>query len=201
MHAASTTTNVITMYMNMYMNMDQLIHVCNNGNTIARDLYDNVFMMPERGVADKFEVMCVVCLASQLTSVEKMSYLFDIFNFNSKGFLVRSEIIFLIVASIKGSNRVDKSVKILSDEQIETLIEHIFSNYAVFNPLSLRKPEIIKCGTETLDIRLFFDSWRGHSGQVLLKVSTCILYRHYNNNNNNNNNDDDDDDDIVANML
>ncbi len=141
---------------------------------IARDLYDNVFKLPDRGVADKFEVMCVVCLASQLTSVEKMGYLFDIFNFNSKGFLVRSEITFMLVAATKGSNRVDKSVKTLSDDQIETLIEHIFENYAVFNPLSLRKPEIIKCGTETLDIRLFLDAWRGHSGQVLLKVIISI---------------------------
>ncbi len=123
-------------------------------------------------MADKFEVMCVICLASQLTSVEKMSYLFDIFNFNSKGFLVKSEITFLIVAAVKGANRVDKSIKTLTENQIETLIEHIFSNYAKSGPTALRKPEVIKCGVETLDIRLFLDSWRGHSGQVLLKVGS-----------------------------
>ena len=46
----------------------------------ARDLFENVFDCDRIGVADKYEVMCLICLLSCLSNQEKVEYLFDIFN-------------------------------------------------------------------------------------------------------------------------
>lgn len=134
-----------------------------------RDLFENTFVIKGRGIADKFEVLSVSILASSLTSIEKVEFLFDVFNFNDKGYLLASELSLLILSAINGCNRVDHSIKTPSEKFIDILVSHAMTNYAT-SVDHIRRPELVKFSSDMQDIRYFLDAWSGHAGQVLLST-------------------------------
>ena len=58
-------------------------------------------------LVDKFETMCMVLLCSRLSNEKKVKLLFDLFNFNGKGYLVESEISLLLLSVLTVTSKVD----------------------------------------------------------------------------------------------
>ena len=51
---------------------------------VLYDIFDKVFDTDNNKIVDKFEVLCVICLVSSLSNSEKVQFLFDIFNLDSR---------------------------------------------------------------------------------------------------------------------
>jgi hypothetical protein len=49
------------------------------------DLFSKVFDSRGNAIVDKMGVICAICLLSKLSNVEKVEFLFEIFNFDNKG--------------------------------------------------------------------------------------------------------------------
>lgn len=132
-----------------------------------RELFNNVFDTDNNKLIDKLEVMCVIILISALSTLEKIEYLFELFNFNEKGYLTRSEVSLLIITVVTSIYKIDSNYIIPSKPIIENILNTSFL-FAKFNINVLRKPELIAFIAETEVVRLYLDTFRGISSQVLL---------------------------------
>ena len=97
-----------------------------------------------------------------------MEWLFDLFNFNSKGYLIRSDMSLLILSVASGICKADKNIAVPSTRQQAILLAESFKFGLVSPGHSLRKPEIVRFAANYKDVQLYLDAWRGHGGQVLL---------------------------------
>eukprot|EP01038_Epipyxis_sp_PR26KG_P010600 gene10600-14240_t len=135
---------------------------------IIRDLFQ-LFDTKKQSIIDKFEVMCALVLISKLTNKMKIYTIFDIFNFNNKGYLLESELFLMFSSLTRGVFKIDHSYIPPTMTVISDLIKFLLTNYAKEDPLkSVRKPELLLFVLENKDISGFIESWRGHSSQVLL---------------------------------
>lgn len=133
----------------------------------ARALFVNYFDTDKNQVVDKFEVMCVVCLASRMSNEEKIGFLFDVFNFNNKGYLLKSELSLMLQSITRGVYKMDQKYVPCSIQVIRELVDDALSR-AVVDKSSLRKPELVAFVINNDDALAFLESWRGHASQVLL---------------------------------
>jgi hypothetical protein len=118
-------------------------------------------------LVDKFEILCAICLLSSLSTEEKVLYIYEIFDFNCKGYLVENEIRLLLRSIAKCSSKIDINMKCLSPEKIEELTL-LSMTYGINSQGCLRKYELVQFVASTPSIRAFLESWRGHASQVLL---------------------------------
>ena len=134
-----------------------------------RSLFNDVFLTKGNKVVDKFEVMCVVCFASALSNAEKVAFIFDMFNFNEKGYLLEPEISVLLSSVTAGVYKADPNFVPPSPAMMQLLLKTALS-FASFDKSSnrLRKPELISFAAEVPDVQYFLDAWRGHAGQILI---------------------------------
>ena len=134
----------------------------------CRSLFNDVFDTDKNQLVDKFEVMCMVCLASKMSNMEKVYFLFDLFNFNNKGYLFESEISLLLMAVTRGAYKVDQKFLPPNTKTIEDLTKKALK-CAKYNPDYVRKPELVEFVVRNTEVMAFLDSWRGHAAQV------CVL--------------------------
>ena len=126
----------------------------------ARGLFDKIFDVNSRQLVDKYEVLCVITMASSLSAKEKIDYIFEAFNFNNKGYLTRSETSLMIRSVVSGIYKADPSIGLPSNELFEEYVSTAFT-FATQNSNSLRKPEIAKFSIDIRECREFMESWRG----------------------------------------
>lgn len=134
---------------------------------VLKKIFENVFDTDNNKLVDKFEVMSVICLASRLSNEDKVRFLFDILNFNQKGYLVESEVSLLLISVTNGVYKADRSCKVPTPAALKLLLDTAMT-FAVETPGRLRKPELVKFASETKDVIMFLDAWRGTGSQVLL---------------------------------
>lgn len=139
-----------------------------------RELFNNVFDTDGNRLVDKLEVMCVICMHSGLSTFDKLEFMFELFNFNEKGYLTRSEVSLLLRTVVGGIFKADNSFVPPSKPIMDNILETSFQ-FARFNPEVLRKPELIAFVAETEVVRLFMDAWRGISSQALLPTGESWL--------------------------
>lgn len=143
-------------------------------NTVSfhdtRDLFNNVFDSDGNKLVDKLEVLCVIALHSALSTHDKIEFIFELFNFNDKGYLTRAEVSLLLRTVTGGIFKTDRNFVPPSKPVMDNLIETVF-RFAKKDKSSVRKPELIDFVAETNDARLFMDAWRGIASQVLLSKS------------------------------
>lgn len=138
------------------------------GLPAARSLFRDVFDTDHNGLVDKMEVMCMICMTSKVPTREKVEFFFDLFNFNSKGYLNESELTLLIMAVSRGAFKVDQKFYPPPVKLIHEMVSSAFSTHAKYCPGTLRKPELVLFVTENPDISAYLECWRGHAAQVLL---------------------------------
>ena len=133
----------------------------------------------KNGIVDKFEVLCVIALASKLSDTSKIEYLFDIFNFNEKGYLLYDELTLLIMSIMNGVYKADKSLLTPSKKVCDVLTKHAMNYYCIIDSTkqTIRRAELVKFASETINVRSFLDAWRGHTSQVILAMNE--YYRDY----------------------
>jgi hypothetical protein len=131
-----------------------------------------VFLLFETrsGICDKFEVLCAITFLSNIFTESKIGLLFDLFDFNKKGYLLSNEIKMLLVTCIKAAQKVDKLLNIPQGiEVISNLVSIALSKFALVNPhTSIRKPEFVIFLAETREVQSFLDAWSGHTSHVLV---------------------------------
>lgn len=133
----------------------------------SRALFNEVFDLDGNGLVDKFEAMCVICLTSMISNQEKIYFFFDLFNFNSKGYLYDSELTLLLLAITRGVFKVDQKYIPPNNKVITSLVLEA-KLHAKADKRSIRKPELVKFALGNKDVLSFLESWRGHASQVLL---------------------------------
>ena len=109
---------------------------------MQRDLFNNVFDTDGNKLVDKLEVMCVICLHSALSTQDKVEFMFDLFNFNEKGYLTRSELSLLLKTVVGGTFKADKNFVSPSKPILDNLAVIAFQ-FAKKDPNCLRKPELV----------------------------------------------------------
>jgi hypothetical protein len=136
---------------------------------ILYDIFDKVFDTDNNKIVDKFEVLCVICLVSSLSNSEKVQFLFDIFNFNDKGYLIESDLSLLLLSATTGIFKIDPSIPPPS-LNIQKLVLKQAYEFCKVDPTKtkLRRPELVTFASEIKEVQLYLDAWRGHAGQVLL---------------------------------
>ena len=147
---------------------------CNYQN--LKSLFSDLFDTDGNKLVDKFEVLCVLGMASTLSVKKKVEYFFDIFNFNAKGYLTKSEISLMIKTVSKGMYKADKSPGCPNDKILDAFVAAVLS-YARCDETkqSIRKPELVVFSANTVEVRGFLESWRGVASQVLLPEG--VLWR------------------------
>lgn len=178
----SETELVDVFTLNSYQ-FEYLIDSKTIGYSDSKDLYNNVFLRNSfknddnsnilsrsRNTCDKFEVLSLIILLSSLSDLEKIEFLFRVFNFNHKGYLLQAELTLLFMSIINAVYKADPHLISPSVKLCDVLVYKVMIEYAVFDKSknTLRRSELIKFATETLEIRSFFDAWRGHANQVIL---------------------------------
>lgn len=136
----------------------------------VRSLFSDVFDTDKNSVIDKFELMSMVCLVSKISNLEKIHFLFDLFNFNEKGYLIESELMLLFLSISRGAYKVDQKYAPLPIKAINGLVKDALS-FAVKDSTqaSLRKPELVQFVLDTDKVMAFLESWRGIASQVLIR--------------------------------
>lgn len=149
--------------------------LCFSGSLYSHLLYSPLltllaFFTPSIQSVDKFETMCLLCLASALSNAEKVELFFDLFNFNDKGYLVESEISLLIQTVTRIVYKMDNKWPVPHVTVWKHLVYLSLKHFAVIDStgMSLRKPELVKFAAETQEVQRYLDAWRGHASQVLV---------------------------------
>ena len=139
--------------------------------TTSRDMFHEVLDTDKNRLVDKFEGVLLITLLSSLTNAEKVEYMFELLNFNDKGYLTRSELSLLLRTMTQAAQKADPAVTAPSNSLVNDLIDICFDHYCVKDAprkANLRKPELVKFAAETVQVQRYLDSWRGHASQVLL---------------------------------
>jgi hypothetical protein len=126
-----------------------------------------LFDTDKNKMVDKFEVVCIIILLSSLSNADKVGVLFDLFNFNDKGFLYDSEISLLILSVTATVQKADSKIK-PPTLSVQRQIVREAMEFAIFDPKSIRKPELVIFAAEKKEVQLYLDAWRGHASQLLL---------------------------------
>jgi hypothetical protein len=127
----------------------------------------------KKGVCDKYEVLCALTFLSDINSESKVALLFELFNFNKKGYLLPNEIKMLLVSATNAAKIVDKLLTIADSAMIEKLVKTALDKYALIAPQrSIRKPEFLLFAQETGRVQSFLDVWRGRVGHVVIPDDT-----------------------------
>lgn len=139
----------------------------------GRKLCKEIFQLFETrpGICDKFEVLCAITFLSNIFIESKISFLFDLFDFNKKGYLLSNEIKMLLVTSIKAAKNVDKLFIVPQVvEVISKMVSIALSKFALVDPQkSIRKPEFMIFLKETREIQSFLDAWKGHTSHIMVR--------------------------------
>lgn len=146
---------------------DYLIGVENLSFTALRDLFKEIFDTDNNGLVDKFEVMCIILMTSKVSSLEKVNFFFQMFNFNDKGYLNESELTLLLMAVTRGAYKIDQKFIPPSAKSIKSLVSEAFT-FCHRERDQLRKPELVEFVQHNVDVAAFLECWRGHASQVLL---------------------------------
>lgn len=133
----------------------------------ARHIFNVIFDTDSNELVDKFEIMCGIILLSAVSSEEKVEFLYDLFDFNCKGFLVETEVVLLLRNVTNCADKIDNNMGAPPDYRIRE-IAHDAMSFALMNPGSLRKYELVQFAANYPTVRAFLESWRGHASQVLL---------------------------------
>jgi hypothetical protein len=133
----------------------------------ARSLFSEIFDSDKNGLVDKFEVMCVIGMTSKISSLEKVHYFFDLFNFNDKGYLNESELTLLFMAVTRGAFKIDKKFHPPSAKLIKNFVDEALT-YAKTETNGIRKPELVQFVVNNPSVTAYLECWRGHASQVLV---------------------------------
>ena len=92
------------------------------GYSVARPMFDKIFDKDANKLVDKFEVICVLAMLSTMTTNEKIGFIFDLFNFNDKGYLTQAETSLLIRTLVTGVYKADPTIGMPSNTVFEVFI-------------------------------------------------------------------------------
>ena len=133
----------------------------------AIDVFVNVFDSDNNKLADKLEILCVLILASTLSSELKVETLYDTFDFDSKGFISRIELLLLLKIVLTATFKVDKSFHPPLDSVLAEILVSAW-RFSERGTESLRKYELVSFAANTPEIRSFLEIWRGQASQVFV---------------------------------
>jgi len=138
----------------------------------CRFLFNQVLDTDKNALVDKMEVMCLVCLCSQLSNAEKVEFLFELFNFNEKGYIVESEMALLILSITRVVAKVDHKFKDPPKPVWKHVIDLAYEHFAHIDTTkkSLRKPELVAFAAGVPQVTNYLDAFRGHAAQVFIKM-------------------------------
>jgi hypothetical protein len=132
-------------------------------------LFEEVFDTNSNKVVDKYELMCCVCLLSKLSNLDKIHFLFDLFNFNAKGYLLPPEISLLLISVSTGAYKADNKFAPPSHTYVANVVSQALS-FGLADPgKSLRKPELVAFTASVVDVNAYLEAWTGYAGQVLIR--------------------------------
>ncbi len=139
---------------------------------ICRHLFTKVFDTDKNGLVDKMEVMCLVCLCSSLSNAEKVEFLFELFNFNEKGYLVESEMSLLLLSITRVVNKIDSKFSQPAPPVWQHVIHLAYEHFANIDPdkKTMRKPELVQFAANLPQVTYYLDAFRGHASQVFVKM-------------------------------
>lgn len=133
----------------------------------ALDVFKNVFDTDSNKLVDKLEVMCVLCLASTLSSELKVEMLYDIFDFDNKGYLSEVELLLLFKVVTTASTKVDREIALPSTEGLAQLLADAW-HFSERGSETLRKYELVSFASNSPEVRSYMEVWRGHASQVFV---------------------------------
>lgn len=140
------------------------------GLAATNRLFHDVLDTDSNKLVDKFETMCLVLLCSSLSNEKKVKLMFDLFNFNGKGYLVESEISMLCLSVLTVVSKVDTNWPIPKKPMWKHVVQLALRHFAKMDPLtSLRKQELVLFAAQTVEVARYLDAWRGHASQVLVE--------------------------------
>ena len=124
----------------------------------------------KKGICDKYEVLCALTFLSDISCEAKVVLLFELFNFNKKGFLLPNEIHMLLLSSIHAAKIVDRLLNVAdAPKNVEILVTMALAKYAIIDPQkSVWKQEFILFTKEVRKVQSFLDVWGGRVGQVVI---------------------------------
>lgn len=147
------------------------------GHTNAKNLFALLDKESHR-IVDKYEVMCVIAMTSTLSSKEKVEFIFEVFNFNDKGYLTRSETSLMIRALVSGAYKADPSIGLPANHVFEEFVRRAMG-FAVANPESLRRPEVVRFSVDVKECIEFMEAWCGIASPVLIGEGRCWRDRYF----------------------
>jgi hypothetical protein len=133
----------------------------------ARYVFGTIFDTDSNQLVDKFEMICGIILLSAMSSEDKIEYIYDLFDFNNKGFLVETEMILMLRTITTCADKIDSNMGAPPDDRIREIAKDSM-NFAMMYPNNLRKYELVEFAANYPTVRAFLESWRGHASQVLL---------------------------------
>lgn len=137
----------------------------------SRMQFVDVLDTDKNGLVDKLEVMLLVTLLSSLANAAKVTFMFELFNFNNKGYLIRSELSLLLHSISRVAVKADPTLgPAPSYSLLQDLVQIAFEHFCRIDPagVALRKPELVSFAAEVVHVQTYLDAWRGHASQVLL---------------------------------
>jgi hypothetical protein len=133
----------------------------------AKYIFHDVFDTDSNKLIDKFELMSGIILLSAMSSEEKVECLYDMFDFNMKGFLIDSEVVLLLHTLTKCASKIDSKMAAPSMDKLREIADFSM-DYCVLHEHSLRKYELVTFAADFPPTRAFLEAFRGHVSQVLL---------------------------------
>ena len=133
----------------------------------ARFVFSTIFDTDSNDLVDKFEMICGIILLSAMSSEDKIEYIYDLFDFNEKGYMVETEVILMLRTVTKTADKIDSNMGAPPDERIREIAKDSMT-FARISDNNLRKYELVEFAANYPAVRAFLESWRGHASQVLL---------------------------------
>lgn len=136
---------------------------------LARDMFNEIFDTDNNNMVDKYEVLCLAIMMSTISTQKKVEFLFDLFDFNDKGFLTKAEMSLAFITVVnslhKGDGRRAKPTPLL----LNSILENLFEVYSRGEKKdSVFRYDFLSFCANTSDVRGYLEFWRGVASQVLL---------------------------------
>ena len=102
-----------------------------------------------------------------MSSEDKVECFYDIFDFNTKGFLEENEVLLLLNTLTKCASKIDYKMAAPPKDKLVEIATYSM-DFCLLHENSLRKHELVTFAAEYPPTRAFLESFRGHVSQVLL---------------------------------
>lgn len=134
----------------------------------SSDTLHTIFDTDRNQYVDASEVMAAFVMLSKLSIIEKLDFVYQLYDFNGSGELGLDELTMLLRTVAVGCGKMDRAIKAPSTREVEELAKWAFRKAGIHSDSLISRGQFDDFCFYNPTVRNFLDYWSGASNQVVI---------------------------------